>query len=97
MPTCPPTFVNNTPVVCSIHEEEKKVNWDVRKAMKIYSEFNLKTCPRDRMKNVVENESQPWSNNCPKGELDFVLLACFPSIASKVEYVQTAIARKIKQ
>lgn len=30
----------------------------------------------------VERESQPWSKSSPKGEQEFVLLACFPSIAS---------------
>lgn len=30
----------------------------------------------------VERESQPWSKSSPKGEQEFVLLACFPSMAS---------------
>lgn len=34
----------------------------------------------------VETESQPWSNNSPRGEEEPVLRACFPSIASKLWY-----------
>ena len=34
----------------------------------------------------METESQPWSKSSPKGVLDFVLLACFPSIASSDWY-----------
>lgn len=35
----------------------------------------------------VETESQPWSNNSPRGEDEPVLRACFPSIASKLWYI----------
>ena len=34
----------------------------------------------------METESQPWSKSSPRGVLDFVLLACFPSMASSDWY-----------
>lgn len=41
----------------------------------------------DSATNTVDIESQPWSNNSPKGDEEFVLLACLPSIASKLWYM----------
>ena len=39
-------------------------------------------------KNIVLIASQPWSNNCPSGDDDPVLLAYFPSQASNVQYIK---------
>ncbi len=50
-----------------------------------------------KTKNEIEKESHPWSNNCPRGELDLVLRACLPSIASSVEYTKIQKAAKKKQ
>lgn len=58
---------------------------------------NLAAWQKANTKNEVENESHPWSNNCPNGELDPVLLACLPSIASSVEYIKIQKAAKKKQ
>lgn len=38
----------------------------------------------DKATNIVDIESQPWSNSSPSGLDEFVRLACFPSIASKL-------------
>jgi len=32
----------------------------------------------------LESASSPWSNSSPKGDEEFVLLACLPSTASNV-------------
>lgn len=40
-------------------------------------------------------ESQPWSKSSPRGELEPVLLACFPSQASRDWYTNRPRAHKI--
>lgn len=57
---------------------------------------NLKAWNNPKIKNIKANASHPWSKSCPNGELDFVLLACFPSIASNVEYMKMDIAENKK-
>lgn len=37
----------------------------------------------------VDSESHPWSKSSPRGELEEVLLACFPSQASSVWYMNS--------
>jgi len=83
-PNCP-TFVCKTPVLYSIQFDVQKTAWHAVKITKTSVVYNLAAWQMARMKKVIENESHPWSNNCPNGELDLVLLACFPSIASRVE------------
>ena len=43
-------------------------------------------------KKEVDHESRPWSNISPRGELDPVRRACFPSIPSKVCAIKWANA-----
>lgn len=45
---------------------------------------------------LVEMASHPWSNSSPRGELEFVLLACLPSRASSVWYMNKPIAQSKK-
>jgi len=42
----------------------------------------------------VDIESQPWSNNSPNGVDVPVLLACLPSIASKLWYINKPSAHR---
>lgn len=45
---------------------------------------NFAAYTKTNKKKFKVKESHPWSKSYPKGLLDFVLLAYFPSIASKV-------------
>lgn len=80
-----PTFVWRTPVLYYIQLEVQKTAWHAVNITKTSVVSSLAAWHMARMKKVIEKESQPWSNNCPNGELDLVLRACFPSIASRVE------------
>lgn len=92
-PNCP-TFVCNTPVLYYIQFEVQNVVWQAIKIKNTSVDYNFTAWQIANIKNVIENESHPWSNNCPNGELLFVLLACFPSTASNVEYIKMHAAAK---
>lgn len=83
-PNCP-IFVCKTPVWYYIQFEVQNIAKLAVNIIKTSSISNLAAWQIPRMKKVIENESHPWSKSCPSGELDLVLLACLPSIESKVE------------
>jgi hypothetical protein len=94
-PNCP-TFVLRTPVWCSAQFEHQKAIWVIIKIRNTSSLSILVAWHMPNIKKANEKESQPWSKSWPSGDPLLVLLACFPSIASRVEYVKTQKEAKKK-
>jgi hypothetical protein len=52
--------------------------------MKLTKPKKTQTASQPTFEILISNGILPWSNNCPRGDDEPVLLACFPSTASSV-------------